>query len=140
MILFADILPSFIIKLYAPYVMNFIPYWLVMSILCSAFPILYPTFQDSNSRDCWIFTDHASFLLVGLGTKPGGDLRQYLLGIWELTFLSFTACYDKFTISGWSSGTDTLRYITYHVLKFILETFTVFNFHSCRSLQLTFIY
>ena len=58
-ILLADILPSFTMKLIAPYVMNFIPYWSVIAYFNShsTNPIPhYLLFQDSDPRDCWIFS------------------------------------------------------------------------------------
>ena len=88
-ILLADILPSFTMKLIAPYVMNFIPYWLViknLSILHSTNSIQhYLVFQDSNSRDCWIFFDQ--FCSGGDWEKDQcgnlwGGLCQFILRIW----------------------------------------------------------
>ena len=112
-ILLADILPTFIIKLFAPYVMNFIPYWLAMtSILHSTYSILHVYYSRIRVLGTVGFS-LTSFLLVGLGNEPGVIIFGVICasigsGFGELTFLSFTARYDKSTVSGWSSGTGVL--------------------------------
>jgi len=51
-----------------------------------------------------------SFVLVGLALNEplvllGVVCASISSGFGEITFLSFTACYDKSTVTGWSSGT-----------------------------------
>jgi battenin len=89
-ILLADIVPTLIIKLTLPYVMNFAPYWIRIfaSALFSAL----------------------SFVLVGVSVSVpvvivGVACASISSGLGEITFLSFTAHYHKTTISGWGSGT-----------------------------------
>lgn len=89
-ILLADIVPTFVIKLVFPYFMNFIPYWIrVFSVV--GFSLL-------------------SFILVGLQLNKvvvifGVVCASISSGFGEITFLSLTALYDKSTVSAWSSGT-----------------------------------
>ena len=59
---------------------------------------------------------------MGLGSKTGLIIfgvacASLSSGFGEMTFLSFTARYDKSTVSGWSSGTgvsQVLRYLLYY--------------------------
>jgi battenin len=113
-ILLADILPSFTMKLIAPYIMNFIPYWSVIETNNIPFHIPripYHIIYYSRIRILGtVGFSLASFLLVGLGNVTGLIIfgvacASLSSGFGEMTFLSFTARYDKSTVSGWSSGT-----------------------------------
>ena len=59
-----------------------------------------------------VLTSLLSFILVGLALNEplvlfGVVCASIGSGFGEITFLSFTARYDKSTVSGWSSGTGT---------------------------------
>ncbi|XP_064399119.1 battenin-like isoform X3 [Halichondria panicea] len=89
-ILLADILPTFIIKLFAPYFMNFLPYWFRVCVI--------------------VVTSALSFVFVALSVNEplvifGVALASVGSGFGEITYLSLTSRYDKSTVSGWSSGT-----------------------------------
>lgn len=89
-ILLADILPTVIIKLTAPFYMQKISYNLRVRIVC-------------------LFAA-GSFIIVALSKNLGLSLFGVVCaslssGFGEITFLSMTAFYDKKVVSTWSSGT-----------------------------------
>ncbi|KAL8558202.1 hypothetical protein ACOMHN_036291 [Nucella lapillus] len=89
-ILLADILPTLLIKLTAPFYILKVPYRLrVVLVICFA---LASFLLVALAHDVWI-----SIIGVVCASCSGG------LG--EITFLSLTALYDSKVVSSWSSGT-----------------------------------
>ncbi|XP_076448088.1 battenin-like isoform X2 [Babylonia areolata] len=89
-ILLADILPTLLIKLTAPFYILKVPYKLrVLLVICFA---LASFLIVALAHDVWF-----SILGVVCASCSGG------LG--EITFLSLTALYDSKVVSAWSSGT-----------------------------------
>ncbi|XP_078008670.1 battenin isoform X3 [Phascolarctos cinereus] len=89
-VLLADILPTFIIKMLAPFGLHLLPYS-PRIILCGACAA-------------------SSFLLVAFSQKVMTSLSGVVLtsiscGLGEITFLALTAFYPSEVVSWWSSGT-----------------------------------
>ncbi|CAD5124405.1 unnamed protein product [Dimorphilus gyrociliatus] len=89
-ILLADILPTVIIKLTAPFYMQKIPYNIRVRLVC-------------------LFAA-GSFIIVALSKNLGLSLFGVVCaslssGFGEITFLSMTSFYNKKVVSTWSSGT-----------------------------------
>ncbi|XP_043940994.1 battenin [Protopterus annectens] len=89
-ILLADILPTLVIKLTAPFYIHHIPYSVRVS-LC-------------------VLTAAGSFLIVSFSTGIGMSFLGVVFasissGLGEVTFLSLTAHFHSVVVSGWSSGT-----------------------------------
>lgn len=95
-VLLCDVIPSFFMKLCAPYFIHVIPYPLrivLMSILSAVGMFLIaltPTYTDRGT----------------IATKMAGVvLASSSSGIGELSFLSLTHFYGKFSLAAWGSGT-----------------------------------
>ena len=95
-VLLCDIIPSFLIKLCAPYFIHAIPYP-VRVLLCSALSNLgmlliafTPTYSDGGT----ITTKMAGVVLASLSGGGG-----------ELSFISLTHFYGPFSLASWGSGT-----------------------------------
>jgi battenin len=88
-VLLADVLPSFIIKLTAPFFIHLIPYAKrIASLVClSMLGMLLVTFGSLQWK---LFGVVLASLSSGLG---------------ELTFLQLTHFYEESSLNGWSSGT-----------------------------------
>ncbi|XP_045140841.1 battenin [Echinops telfairi] len=89
-VLLADILPTLLIKVLAPFGLHLLPYSprVLVSGVCAA----------------------GSFILVAFSQSVGTSLCGVVLasissGLGEITFLSLTAFYPRVVISWWSSGT-----------------------------------
>lgn len=89
-VLLADILPSFIVKLLAPFILHYFSYRtkIITSLIASL----------------------ASYHLVGWGNSVGLRILGVILvsfssGLGESTFLALTSFYHRNTVSAWSSGT-----------------------------------
>lgn len=88
-VLLADVLPSFTMKLSAPFFIHFIPYntRIVMLIFLSVIGMLLVTFG-------------------AIGWKIFGIiLASISSGLGELTFLQLTHFFEETSLQGWSSGT-----------------------------------
>ena len=95
-VLLADIIPSFMTKLCAPYFIHVVPYSLRV-ILFSAFSAcgmlllaLTPSYTDGGT----IATKMAGVILASLSSGGG-----------ELSFLGLTHFYGPFSLAAWGSGT-----------------------------------
>ncbi|XP_007948380.1 battenin [Orycteropus afer afer] len=89
-VLLADILPTLLIKLLAPFGLHLLPYSprVVVSGVCAAGSFLLVAFSHS--------------VAISLG---GVVLASISSGLGEITFLSLTSFYPRAVISWWSSGT-----------------------------------
>ncbi|KAM9209073.1 battenin isoform 2-T2 [Dugong dugon] len=89
-VLLADILPTLLIKLLAPFGLHLLPYSprVLVSGVCAAGSFILVAFSHS------------------VGTSLGGVvLASISSGLGEITFLSLTSFYPRAVISWWSSGT-----------------------------------
>ncbi|XP_056258375.1 battenin isoform X1 [Seriola aureovittata] len=89
-VLLADILPTLVIKLFAPFVIHNLPYG-VRVLFC-------------------VIVAAASFLLVSLSTAVwisilGVIFASISAGLGELSFLSLTVFFTRDVLGGWGSGT-----------------------------------
>lgn len=89
-ILLADVVPSFIIKLTAPFFMEKIPYGIRMTLVVVAQVASYLIVAFSPSIPLSLF----GVVFAALGS-----------GLGEISFLSLSSFFDKNVISTWSSGT-----------------------------------
>ena len=95
-VLLCDVIPSFFMKLCAPYFIHIIPYPLriiLMSILSAVGMLLIaltPPYTDGGT----IATKMAGVVLASASS-----------GIGELSFLALTHFYGKFSLAAWGSGT-----------------------------------
>ncbi|MCJ1472034.1 battenin CLN3 protein [Lambiella insularis] len=95
-VLLADVIPSFLTKLVAPYFIHLIPY--PARILCFAFLsstgmlliALTPSYTDGGT----IATKMAGVVLASLSSGGG-----------ELSFVGLTHYYGEFSLAAWGSGT-----------------------------------
>lgn len=92
-VLLADVLPSFVTKLIAPYFIHRVPYWLRVLV--------------------FIALSGAGMLLVAL-TPPSKSVAVKMVGVvlaslssggGELSFLGLTHYYGPMSLAGWGSGT-----------------------------------
>ena len=95
-VLLADIIPSFLIKLCAPYFIHLVPYWLriILFAVISSWGMLLialaPPYTDGGA----ITTKMAGVVLASLSSGAG-----------ELSFLGLTHYYGSFSQAAWGSGT-----------------------------------
>lgn len=89
-ILLADILPTLIIKITAPYFMHLIPYSIrvLVCVLCAIASYVLVAFAHV------IFLSYTGVVFASIGA-----------GLGEITFLSLTSHYPTTSVSYWSSGT-----------------------------------
>ncbi|KAL8803837.1 MAG: hypothetical protein Q9200_006055, partial [Gallowayella weberi] len=96
LVLLADIIPSFVIKLCAPYFIHLVPYSLRIILFAAIsswgmlLTALAPAYTDSGS----ITTKMAGVVLASLSSGAG-----------ELSFLGLTHYYGTFSQAAWGSGT-----------------------------------
>lgn len=96
LVLLADVLPSFITKLCAPYFIHNIPYNLRVLIFCALSALgmlviaLTPQLQDATT----ITVKMCGVMLASLSSGGG-----------ELSFLGLTHYYGHFALASWGSGT-----------------------------------
>ncbi|KAL8732108.1 MAG: hypothetical protein Q9181_004072 [Wetmoreana brouardii] len=95
-VLLADILPSFVIKLCAPYFIHVVPYSLriIIFAVVSAWGMLLIALTPSYTDGPTITTKMAGVVLASLSSGAG-----------ELSFLGLTHYYGHFSLVGWGSGT-----------------------------------
>ncbi len=95
-VLLADVIPSFLTKLCAPYVIQAVPYpvriiiWVGFSVCGMLLVALSPSYADSSA----------------ISQKLSGIiLASFSSGVGELSFLSLTHFYGPFSLAAWGSGT-----------------------------------
>jgi battenin len=95
-VLLADVIPSFLTKLCAPYVIHAVPYafriliWVGFSVCGMLIIALSPSYADSPA---------ISQKLAGV------ILASFSSGFGELSFLGLTHFYGPFSLAAWGSGT-----------------------------------
>ena len=95
-VLLADVIPSFVVKLCAPYFIHKISYSLRIPILCALSALgmlviaLTPQLHDSKT----IAIKMCGVMLASLSSGGG-----------ELSFLGLTHYYGHFALASWGSGT-----------------------------------
>ncbi|EED15470.1 Golgi integral membrane protein (Cln3), putative [Talaromyces stipitatus ATCC 10500] len=95
-VLLADVVPSFVTKLTAPYFIHVVPYpirvlvFVALSVCGMLIIALTPAHTDGRS----ISTKLAGVVLASLSSGAG-----------ELSFLGLTHFYGRFSLAAWSSGT-----------------------------------
>ncbi|KAK9890253.1 hypothetical protein WA026_010363 [Henosepilachna vigintioctopunctata] len=87
-ILLADILPALIIKLLAPFIPFFVHVRVSLCVLIAAAGFVMVAFSDNITMSIF-----------------GVVLTSFCSGLGEVTFLQYSAFYDKNVLSTWSSGT-----------------------------------
>ncbi|KAI1914371.1 hypothetical protein LOZ61_002274 [Ophidiomyces ophidiicola] len=99
-VLLADVIPSFVTKLCAPYFIHLVPYpiRILIFVALSAGGMLLialsPAHDPSNMAENPIFTKMCGVILASLSSGGG-----------ELSFLGLTHFYGHFSLAAWSSGT-----------------------------------
>lgn len=95
-VLLADVIPSFLTKLCAPYFIHKIPYsvriWIFVAL--SAGGMLLIALTPDNLDEASISTKMVGILLASLSSGGG-----------ELSFLGLTHYYGHFSLAAWGSGT-----------------------------------
>lgn len=106
-VLLFDVIPSFLVKLTAPYYIHTIPYRIRILIFvalstCGMLLIaLTPSSVSANSTEPSVVPDRKEIL-----TKMGGVVLASLSsGGGELSFLGLTHYYGRFSLASWGSGT-----------------------------------
>lgn len=102
-ILIADILPSFIIKLFSP----FLPYYATLRIFTSCMLSMCSFIIVATASTKWQ-------IFVGVG------FTSFASGLGDPTFLALSTHYDKNVISTWSSGTGAagvIGSISYSIMR-----------------------
>ena len=95
-VLLADVIPSFLTKLCAPYVIQDVPYsirvlvWVGFSVCGMLLIALTPSYTDGGT---------ISQKLAGV------VLASFSSGVGELSFLALTHFYGPFSLAAWGSGT-----------------------------------
>lgn len=89
-ILLADILPTLIVKLTAPFYMQAIAYWIRVSIVVVFAAVSFPIVAASQSIGFSLFGVVCASTSAGFG---------------EITFLALSSHFHKDVVSTWSSGT-----------------------------------
>lgn len=90
LVLLANILPSVVVKLVAPYVFEYVPYWLRVSTV--------------------VLINFLGMVLVSISSGFFGKLTGIAMasaasGCGEITFLQISYYYDSISLAAWSSGT-----------------------------------
>ncbi len=99
-VLLADIIPSFLVKLCAPYFIHVVPYPIRIILMAgiSTTGMLLIALTRPNTDGS---TDGGT-----IGTKMSGvALASLSSGFGELSFLSLTHFYGQFSLAAWGSGT-----------------------------------
>lgn len=95
-VLLADVVPSFVTKLVAPYFIHVVPYRIRMLLLVTLSTVgmlliaLTPEYTDGGT----VSSKMAGVILASLSSGAG-----------ELSFLSLTHFYGPFSLAAWGSGT-----------------------------------
>ena len=95
-VLLADVIPSFLVKLCAPYFIHVVPYSLriILFSALSATGMLLIALTPSYTDGGTISTKMAGVILASLSSGGG-----------ELSFLGLTHFYGPFSLASWGSGT-----------------------------------
>lgn len=95
-VLLADVIPSFLTKLIAPYFIHAIPYpvRIVLFVILSAWGMLLIALTPSYTDGGTITTKMAGVILASLSSGGG-----------ELSFISLVHFYGPFSLAAWGSGT-----------------------------------
>ena len=95
-VLLADVIPSFVVKLCAPYFINSVPYsWrIILFSALSAWGMLLIALTPGYTDGGTIGTKMAGVVLASLSSGGG-----------ELSFLGLTHFYGSFSLAAWGSGT-----------------------------------
>ncbi|KAL8971542.1 MAG: hypothetical protein Q9197_003225 [Variospora fuerteventurae] len=95
-VLLADVIPSFLMKLVAPYFIHVVPYPLrvILFALISAWGMLLIALTPAYTDGGTITTKMAGVVLASLSSGAG-----------ELSFLGLTHHYGPFSLAAWGSGT-----------------------------------
>ena len=95
-VLLADVIPSFVVKLCAPYFINSIPYsWrMILFSALSAWGMLLIALTPGYTDGGTVGTKLAGVVLASLSSGGG-----------ELSFLGLTHFYGSFSLAAWGSGT-----------------------------------
>ncbi|CAG5986563.1 unnamed protein product [Menidia menidia] len=103
-VLLADILPTLLIKLVAPFVVHKVPYGL--RVLFCAFMAASSFLLVSFSSAMWMsILGKAARLLPWSGLREGVVFASVSSGLGELSFLSLTVFFSRTVLEGWGSGT-----------------------------------
>lgn len=95
-VLLADVVPSFVTKLVAPYFIHLVPYWMrilvfvFLSVLGMLIVAMSPGYTDGGT----ISSKIAGIILASLSSGGG-----------ELSFMGLTHYYGPFSLAAWGSGT-----------------------------------
>jgi len=95
-VLLADVIPSFLTKLCAPYFIHVVPYpvRIVIFVMLSMWGMLLIALTPDNTESSTISTKMAGVVLASLSSGGG-----------ELSFLGLTHFYGPFSLAAWGSGT-----------------------------------
>ena len=95
-VLLVDVIPSFLVKLCAPYFIHLIPYsWrIILFSVLSAWGMLLIALTPGYTDGGTIGTKMAGVVLASLSSGGG-----------ELSFLGLTHFYGRFSLAAWGSGT-----------------------------------
>jgi len=95
-VLLADVIPSFLTKLCAPYFIHVVPYpvRIVVFVILSMMGMLLIAFTPASTDAGTISTKMAGVVLASLSSGGG-----------ELSFLGLTHFYGPFSLAAWGSGT-----------------------------------
>ncbi|RMZ81151.1 hypothetical protein DV737_g2714, partial [Chaetothyriales sp. CBS 132003] len=95
-VLLADVVPSFITKLLAPYFIHLVPYPLrvVVFVLLSVAGMLLIALTPDHANDATVAVKMVGVMLASLSSGGG-----------ELTFLGLVHYYGPFSLAAWGSGT-----------------------------------
>ncbi|WEW57185.1 battenin CLN3 protein [Emydomyces testavorans] len=99
-VLLADVIPSFLTKLCAPYFIHLVPYpiriliFVALSTGGMLFVALSPAYDPNNLAENSISTKMLGVILASLSSGGG-----------EMSFLGLTHFYGHFSLASWSSGT-----------------------------------
>ncbi|RMZ89257.1 hypothetical protein DV736_g3516, partial [Chaetothyriales sp. CBS 134916] len=95
-VLLADVVPSFITKLLAPYLIHVVPYpaRVVVFVFLSAMGMLLISLTPDHANDATVAIKMVGVMLASLSSGGG-----------ELTFLGLVHYYGPFSLAAWGSGT-----------------------------------
>ncbi|KAJ5784326.1 uncharacterized protein N7503_009538 [Penicillium pulvis] len=95
-VLLADVIPSFVTKLTAPYFIHLVPYSIrvVIFVFLSVVGMLIVAMSPSYTEGGAITSKIAGIILASLSAGGG-----------ELSFMGLTHYYGQFSLAAWSSGT-----------------------------------
>ena len=113
-VLLADVLPSFFVKLIAPYFIHHVPYALrvLVFVLMSTFGMLMVAIASHAEGVESIGTKLTGIILASLSSGGG-----------ELSFLALTHYYGHFSLASWGSGTGGAGLVGASAYVFATTTF-----------------